>query len=102
MAQPKGSTGNPNGRPKGVQNKVTLEMKVWVQQLIDQNRKLLKADLKKLKPEQRWQIVEKLMGFCIPKMQNVDANLNLEKLSDQQLDMIILKIINTSKNEHED
>lgn len=38
MAQKKGQTGNPKGRPKGKPNKVTSELKSWIQQIIDGNR----------------------------------------------------------------
>lgn len=35
MAQPKGKSGNPNGRPKGTQNRATLEFKEAVNNLIN-------------------------------------------------------------------
>lgn len=48
MAQRKGQTGNPKGRPKGTPNKVTTELKTWIQELIDGNRSKFEKDLKEL------------------------------------------------------
>lgn len=89
MAQPKGKTGNPNGRPKGRQNKVTTEMKEWVKELIDNNRDQLERDLKVLKPEERWRIIERLMGYVVPKMQSVEAKVDFNNFTDEQLDVIV-------------
>jgi len=35
MAQPKGSTGNPNGRPKGIPNKATTEARLAIAKFVD-------------------------------------------------------------------
>lgn len=88
MAQQKGKTGNPNGRPKGTPNKVTTEMKEWVKELIDGNRELLTQDLKALSPVERWRVVEKLMSFVMPKTQNIelDNRTDYSHLSDEELD----------------
>lgn len=93
MAQPKGKTGNPKGRPKGSPNKITTELKTWVQMLIDNNRQELEQDLKKLSPKDRWQLIERLLAFCIPKMQSTEAVLDLQRLTDAELEMIINQII---------
>lgn len=67
MAQPKGHTGNPNGRPKGKPNKVTQEIRVWLASVIDKNRRQIESDLKALEPKERLLILEKLMQYVIPK-----------------------------------
>ena len=92
MAQPKGKTGNPNGRPKGSPNKITSELKTWVKMLIDNNRQGLEQDFKKLSPKDRWQIIERLLAFCVPKMQSTEAVLDLQRLTDAELETIINQI----------
>jgi hypothetical protein len=67
MAQKKGQTGNPYGRPKGTPNKVTTSLRQWVNTLIESNREQLEADLANLEPKERWQLIEKLMQYVIPK-----------------------------------
>lgn len=78
MPQPKGKTGNPVGRPKGIPNRTTSELRAWVQTLVERNEKKLTADLKKLEPYQRLLILEKLMGFVLPKLQTVDIKTQIQ------------------------
>ncbi len=92
MAQRKGCTGNPNGRPRGSTNKVTTEMKGFLTELIDDNRQQIKDDLQRLDPKDRLLILEKFMQYTIPKMQSVEATIDYSKLSDEQLDNIITGI----------
>lgn len=88
------------GRQPGAPNKVTASMKDWIQQLIDGNRNQLEADLKALDPKERWQVIEKLMTYTIPKMQSVDAKVDLNNLSDNQLDHIINEITKSINDEN--
>ena len=88
----KGKTNNPNGRPKGKPNKVTTELKTWIKNLIEDNREVLEKDLQELEPRDRWAIIEKLMSYTIPKQRSIDANINYENLSDDDLNMIIDKL----------
>lgn len=92
---------NPNGRPVGSVNKVNIELKTWIASLIDKNRVQLETDLKAMEPRERWQIIERLMQYTTPKMQSVEAHLELEKLTDQQITELaenILKNIENDKN----
>jgi len=94
-----GKTNNPNGRPKGKPNRITGEMRGWIQQLINDNKDQLENDLKALEPKERWQIVERLMNYCTPKQSAVDADLNLSLLSDEQLNYVINQLLNQIDNE---
>lgn len=94
-----GTTNNPNGRPKGRPNKITSEMKGWIQQLINNNRERLEGDLQALEPKERWQVVERLLNYCIPKQSAIDGDLKMNMLTDEQLDTIINQLINQMNNE---
>ena len=109
MGQPKGKSGNYKGRTKGSQNKVTIELKTWINELIDSNRAQFEKDLKAIDPEKRLAIIEKLMNYCIPKMQSVSIEAQiqaeyseLEKLlqsaPEEAIDKITERII-TLKNQ---
>jgi len=85
----KGHTNNPNGRPKGSPNKLTSDMRGWLTAIIDKNRKQMEKDLKALEPKERLQMLEKLMQYVIPKQQAVSADIDISKLSDDQIDTIV-------------
>ena len=64
-------------------------MRGWLTAIIDKNRKQMEKDLKKLEPKDRLQILEKLMQYVVPKQQAVSAEIDLNKLTDEQLDAVI-------------
>ena len=89
MPQPKGKTGNPNGRPKGSPNKTTQSVREWLTRLIDDNREQIRKDLAALEPKERLQVLEKFMQYTVPKMQSVEARVDIDRLSDSQIDQVI-------------
>lgn len=89
MPQPKGKTGNPNGRPKGSPNKTTQSVLEWLTRLIDDNREQIRKDLAALEPKERLQVLEKFMQYTVPKMQSVEARVDIDRLSDSQIDQVI-------------
>jgi hypothetical protein len=75
MAQKKGQTGNPNGRPKGVENKVTKDIKEAYRQLIEKNLDNLTAWVEKIAekdPEKAIRILSDLSEYVIPKLARTD------------------------------
>jgi hypothetical protein len=93
----KGHTNNPNGRPKGRPNKITQDTRAWLSAVIDKNRRQMERDLKALEPKERLQILERLMQYVIPKQQATAATVDLERLTDEQVNQVINTIINTAE-----
>lgn len=81
--------GRMGGRQKGTPNKVTATVKEWLSQLIDKNRRQMERDIKILEPKDRLQVLEKLMQYVVPKQQAVQAEIDFNKLSDEQLDTLV-------------
>jgi hypothetical protein len=72
MAQQKGHTGNPNGRPKGTPNKITSAIRNWIVELINDNREQLQQDIQQIEPKDRLAFIEKLLPYVLPKVERAD------------------------------
>ena len=57
--------------------------------LIDKNRDQIQRNPTALPSKERLQVLEKFMQYTIPKMQNAEAKLDLDKLRDEQIDQIV-------------
>ena len=60
------------GRPKGSVNKVTKKTKDMMKLVLDNNMKKLQADLNKMDPKDRWNILMKLSDKIVPSLKAVD------------------------------
>jgi hypothetical protein len=98
MSRTKG-TEKTGGREKGTPNKVTTDLRTWINELLDSNRRQIAKDIKKLEPQQRVMIFEKLLSYAVPKMQSVEAKIDLNRLTDEQLDTIIVELSKQVENE---
>lgn len=75
--------GRLGGRTKGTPNKVSITLKEFIANLIDDNRAQIIQDLKILDAKERLQMLERLMQYVIPKQQA--QSLDMLKLTDEQI-----------------
>jgi hypothetical protein len=99
MGLKKGQTNNRAGRPRGKPNKVTGDLRAWINELLNDNRQQIAKDIQRLEPHQRVTFFEKLLGYAVPKMQSVETKVDLNRLSDEQLNMIINELTKEIDNE---
>lgn len=87
----KGKSGNPKGRPKGTKNKATTSVRMWLAQLIDDNREQLAKDFKNLSAKDRMTMLDKFLQYLIPKQSTTGVDFNT--LSDAQVDDVINRLM---------
>lgn len=78
----KGQSGNPDGKKRGTANKSTEQIRTAIQEMIDENFELIKADFKKLDPEKRTKFYIDLLKQVLP------PPLTPEALSEHQLQQL--------------
>ena len=112
MAQRKGQTGNPAGRPKGSKNRATKDLRSWINELLEVNRDLIRRDLKKLEPRDRLNIYEKLLQYAIPRLQSFSIEQQiaaeyealeglLKKSPDEAIERLTERVIRLNKLNNE-
>ena len=94
--------GRIGGRTKGTPNRVTISLRKFVENLIDDNRGQIKKDLKSLKPKERLVLLEKLMQYVLPKTQNVSAEVNINQLNDESLQSLATNLLEKIQDENND
>ena len=88
------------GRQPGSQNKVTRELKQWLQKVVDDNKEQFTQDLKAVEPEKRLAVVERLISYLIAKPVNMDIQIEyrelerlLEKTPEKYVEQMTAKLI---------
>jgi hypothetical protein len=69
---------NTEGRKKGTPNKVTSEVKEAFSKLLENNIEKLQADIDKLEPKQRLDVILQIAKFIIPTMKAVEYEATIE------------------------
>lgn len=96
-----GQSGNPQGRRPGTPNKITGDLRSIINEVLSSEMSVpkLKKLLKGLEPGQRLNLLIKMTDYILPRLKQMDLTLDLEKMSDQQLDIIISKLLKPDDNE---
>lgn len=93
MAFKKGQSGNPDGRPKGAKDKVTSNLRKWIDEFLSNNRSQIESDIAELSPSERVKFFLSLMNYVLPKRQAVGV---LDDMAQNPLDLKI-EIIDPSE-----
>jgi hypothetical protein len=95
MAPRKGITNNPAGRPAGRPNKITTEIKTRIRLFLDQHWDQFEADFMKLDARDRTALIKDLLKYAAPTMRESDVKFNFDELSEDDLNTIIDKMLDT-------
>jgi hypothetical protein len=89
MAIQKGKSGNPAGKPKGVQNKVTLEVKEKINVFLDNNIDVATKAFKDIKtPEMKIKYFIELAKLVMPRPKDPDEEEDANRRHDELLDRL--------------
>ena len=86
--RPKG-TQKSGGRKAGTPNRVSGDIKTFLAKIVSDNREQIEHDLRAVNPRERLQIIEKFIQYLVPKQQSVQAEIDINKLTENQIDEII-------------
>lgn len=89
MGLKKGMTNNPNGRKPGTPNKVTKDLRKWINGFIESQTDQIQRDWQQLEPKDRIILFERLLKYSLPTLQATSLTTDFEKMTDEQLDQII-------------
>ena len=75
----KGQSGNPTGRPKGIPNKTTSEVREMLTRAITGELENLQQTLAGMEPEQRLNTIAKFLPFFMLKLQAIQAHIDKQE-----------------------
>ncbi len=77
------------GRKAGTPNKVTRNMRTQVSNFLTKNWYKVQKDFNKLEARDRLIFMEKLLKYTTPALSSIDAKVDYESFTDEDLDKII-------------
>jgi len=96
MGLRKGQTNNKAGRPPGVPNRTTEQLRALVQSFIEANINDIQYQYDQLEAKDKLLFLEKMIKICLP-----PPIISLEQLTESQLDELLKRLTNENeKNSH--
>jgi predicted component of type VI protein secretion system len=90
-----GISGNPEGRPKGVKNKTTSQLRETINNFLENNFEQVMKDFTELGPKDRAKLYCDLLQYGLPRLQAIQLETEFDSLSDAQLTQIIEELKST-------
>ena len=89
MSFQKGQSGNPDGKPKGLNHKKTQVLRDTINKFLNDEFDQIKKDWMQLSPKDRGRLYCDLLQYGIPKLQAIENTIDFGSMSDEQLNQII-------------
>lgn len=74
-----GESGNPNGKPKGAENKLTKEIRGKIALILNNNIDKVQTDLEQLEPKDRLTVLLQLMKFVTPQLKAIELDTTIQE-----------------------
>ncbi|MDO9254588.1 MAG: hypothetical protein Q7U54_03675 [Bacteroidales bacterium] len=94
-----GKSGNKRGRPKGAGNKIAVSLKGQLSNFLNEKVMELPAIWLKLSPRDKVAFLKDLLPFFLQKLQSINVEVELEKLTDEQLEILCNKLFSKQRDE---
>ena len=73
MAFNKGTSGNPNGRPRGAKDKKSEKIRKWLLDIVESRRDTIADDLDLVDPATRLNFIAKILPYVAPRLASVEV-----------------------------
>ena len=86
------------GRVKGVKNVKTVDLRHSINSFIAKNFAAAQEAYDKLQPKDQLTFLSQLLKYSLPTLASVSASINFEKMTDENLNIIIEELKNIDKH----
>ena len=94
----KGYTNNPDGRPKGSQNKITKDLRKLITGFLEDNIEEVLKVWKKANDKDKLNFFKDLLKYSVPVLQSIEMKSDFDKMTDAQLDKILNELKKIQNN----